>query len=59
MAGNCCNKVKREMKAQDLFGIPVTLTYKGEDSFNTLVGGIISILLVLILTTGFIERLLE
>ena len=40
---SCMNKVRQS----DLFGVPVNLTYKGEESFRTFMGGLISILFVI------------
>ena len=36
------------LKRQDLFGVPVQLTYRGESAFSSPVGGCCSIMLVLI-----------
>jgi len=42
------------VKSQDLFGITVQLTYKGQRSFSTACGGCLSILIVVGFTVGFI-----
>ena len=39
--------IKNLVKQSDLFGLPVYLTYKGEKEFSTVLGGILSILLML------------
>ena len=31
------------LKGQDVFGQPVTINYKGEDNYNTAVGGFLSV----------------
>ena len=38
-------------RRQDLFAIPVQLTYKGHKAFNTMVGGCFSIFLILVFLT--------
>ena len=36
------------IRSKDLFAAPVQLTYKGQRSFNTAVGGVCSILFILV-----------
>ena len=50
---------RRQVRKQDIFGIPVQLTYKGDTTFNTFCGGCISILFVLTFLTVFSLRLYE
>ena len=38
------NACKNYLKSFDLFGIPISLKYKGEDTFKTPIGGIVSII---------------
>ena len=52
-----CSKIQKSIKGQDLFGIPVRLTYKGQQQFNTMLGGCLSILLVATFTAGFFYQL--
>ena len=49
-----CFKVGSYVKESDLFGIPVQLTYKGQSAFNTLCGGIVSLMLISGLSIYFI-----
>ena len=44
-----CGKLQQTIKSQDLFAVPVQLTYKGERAFNTFCGGCISVILIPIL----------
>ena len=46
-------KLAKAIKSQDLFAIPVQLTYRGEKGFNTFCGGCISVLLIAGLSTYF------
>ena len=48
-----CTKITQAVKSQDLFAVPVQLTYRGERAFSTLCGGGISIILILGLTAYF------
>ena len=41
----------------DLFGVPVMLTYRGKTSFNTMCGGVVSVLLMLFLVGLFVYEL--
>jgi hypothetical protein len=43
------NKVIEFIKDKDKFGEPISLTYLGKNRFNTLPGGIISILMLTLL----------
>jgi hypothetical protein len=43
------NKIVEFIKDKDKFGEPISLTYQGKNTFNTLPGGIISISLLFIL----------
>jgi len=42
------------VRNQDLFGVPVQLTYKGQKSFNTVCGGLFSLLLLVGFTVAFV-----
>ena len=48
-----CPKIVQTIKDQDLFAIPVSLTYQGRRSFGTIYGGITSMCMVLTLCTYF------
>ena len=52
-----CGKVWTLVKDQDLFGIPVQLTYKGERAFNTVFGGCVSIVIIVSFTALFCVQL--
>ena len=52
-------KTKELIKQQDLFGVPVQLTYKGERAFNTAFGGCLSLLLIVGMTTYFVFSFLS
>ena len=39
------------VRGLDLFAIPVSLTYKGKRFFDTLLGGFVSLILILVLST--------
>ena len=54
---NLCKKISPAIKRQDLFGIPVQLTYNGQVAFNTVFGGIVSILFMLALAAAFSYQL--
>ena len=43
-----------KLRSVDMLGVPVSLLYKGEPTFKTRVGGIFSILWVIIVVLGFI-----
>ncbi|CAI2386977.1 unnamed protein product [Moneuplotes crassus] len=47
------------LKTADLFPTPVSLTFKGETTFKTRVGGIFSIVLVILFIVGFILELID
>ena len=40
-----CSKISKAVKSQDMFAVPVQLTYRGERAFNTRCGGCISIII--------------
>ena len=48
-----CKKLRQKIRDQDLFAIPVQLTYQGQREFGTIYGGCISICLVFALCTYF------
>ncbi len=39
--------IRQWVREQDLFGVPVSLTYKNQKAFNTLLGGFCSLVLYL------------
>ena len=45
-----------KLRAVDLLGVPISLLYKGESTFTTRVGGLLSILWVIIVILGFIQE---
>ena len=52
---NILNKVRD----QDLFAVPVSLTYKGKTKFNTLCGGCFSLVLILAFFTYAVVTLYD
>ena len=42
------------VKRQDLFGVPVQLTYRGERAFTSFIGGFCSIMFVLSVISTFV-----
>ena len=46
-------QIHSSVKEQDLFGVPVQLTYKGERTFNTAIGGCCSLLMIIFLVSYF------
>ncbi|CDW82531.1 UNKNOWN [Stylonychia lemnae] len=46
---NKCEGIRDQFKSLDWFGQQIQLTYKGEDSYKTLIGAIVSTLLICIL----------
>ena len=51
--GSSLKTLKSAIKGQDLFGVPVQLTYKGQTAFNTVLGGCLSILLAVVFAVYF------
>ena len=51
--GRGWDKITTTIRQQDLFGIPVQLTFRGEKAFNTIAGGCVSILIVILLIAYF------
>ena len=49
-------KFKQGIKTFDVFAKPVSLTYKGQFSFTTAFGGVLSLLLITGFTIGFLVR---
>ena len=39
--------ILQAVRALDLFAVPVSLTYKGQKAFNTILGGCCSLLLII------------
>ena len=56
---NLFNKVGDSIRGLDIYGVPVQLTYKGQTNFNTVFGGLVSILVALVLAIFFVETLYE
>ena len=54
---NWWNKIAPAIKSRDIFGVPVQLTYKGQVAFNTVTGGIFSIIFLLTFLVGFVYQL--
>ena len=52
-------KATEKVKSADLFGQPVQLTYKGNATFDTCCGGLVSVVFVLAMTAIFIVDLTE
>ena len=52
----CLNKVRHLTRKIDIFSVPISLTYKKEDSFSTVLGGLLSILAIIILGGFFITE---
>ena len=50
-------KAKEKVKGADLFGQPVQLTFKGNATFNTCCGGLVSIVFVLAMMAVFATEL--
>ena len=51
------DRLEREIRRRDMFGIPVQLTYKGDTAFNTCFGGCVSIIFVVTFIAIFIKQL--
>ena len=54
---NIFSTIKNTIRDQDVFAIPVLMTYKGRTAFTTVLGGCMTILLVLFLLMYFIYEL--
>ena len=57
MLQSLANKFGNVLKGRDLFGIPVQLTYRGQASFQTIFGGLVSLLFLLTFALGFFYQL--
>lgn len=56
------NAILKRIKILDFYAKPITFTYKGNESFRSVLGGIISLVIIVILTVIFgykIERLMS
>jgi hypothetical protein len=51
------NSFKNTVRSQDAYGSPITLNYKGEDTYKTLPGGLISLVFVFLFTCYCIVKL--
>jgi len=54
---NLIKQSKNLIRRQDIYGHPVTLNYKGEDTYKTCPGGCLSIILLLFLFCYFALKL--
>ena len=52
-------KFGEALKSQDLFGIPVQLGYKGQNAFNTVSGGIVTLIFLIVFAIAFSYQLFE
>ena len=57
MSATFCTKAQTTLRNQDFFGIPVQLTHKGQSSFNTAFGGVVSILFIMSMAVYFVQNL--
>ena len=48
--------MKKWLKNQDIFGVPVKLNFKGQEEHQTLFGGILSLVLKILMFTLIFER---
>lgn len=53
----CWKPCKQALRAQDQFGEPITLNYKGSSEFQTMPGGLLSILATLIIFSYTLMKL--
>ncbi len=51
--------IQEKIRSYDLFAIPVGLTYKGQNEFNTLFGGCTTVLLGIFLSALFVQNVLK
>lgn len=51
------SKLRHWLENLDLYGRPVTLSFRGKDKFRTLFGGIVSVLLLCALMSVFLYKL--
>ena len=54
----CINFFQNKVKSRDMYGQPIALNFKGEESINTFIGGVISIFLTLLFTYYFFTEFL-
>ena len=47
------------IKGQDSFGVPVTVNYKGEDTFKSVCGGALTIIVFILIITQFMAGLVR
>ena len=48
----CSKKLSRTVRNQDILGVPIQLSYLGKNSFNTVFGGCISIMLIVLIVAS-------
>ena len=53
------SKLLAWLESLDLYGRPVTLSFRGKDKFRTLFGGIVSFLLLSLILSVFIYKLMD
>ena len=51
--GSTFTTLQLAIKNQDLFGVPVQLSYKGQTAFNTVCGGCLSVLIMMTFSVYF------
>ena len=51
--------IKRFLTSRDVFGHPIQVVFKGRESFNSVTGGITTILMQILTTIIIIQALLE
>ena len=52
-----CAKIAEAVRMQDMFAVPVQVTYRGKRAFNTVLGGFLSIIIILGLVIYFAYEL--
>ena len=54
MFRSLCASLSRFVRDQDIFYVPVSLTYEGKDAFRTRLGGLVTIFLGVIISISFV-----
>lgn len=49
--------MNRWLRNLDVYGKPVTMTYRGKDKFKTTFGGVVSLILLLFIVSVFLYKL--
>jgi len=55
----CKGKCKEKMRSYDSFGAPIGVTFNGESSYKTAIGGAVTIVLLIILGVNLSLNLLD